>query len=252
MDEHRAAPTLAVGVDMVVVVEALEAERAQLGRASPDTDTELDRCFEGGTGERFEHGQAGRVEQLGDHHIGQGLADLVVASHGGRPFRGSDHGVVGKASKFPAGLGEAHLPAVAQELGDRVDGAVSGTGRHVPGLVEVPESGEERLDVTMAQRGGIGAAVGSPREVLGPQSHRTDRCPDRSCGHADQRFGGPRLGRGLQPRLGDRPGRAAAVAVTDPAANKGQSTLGAPRAGPTRRLAARCRDKHEPGEPDRR
>ena len=63
VDEHRAAPMLTVGVDVVVVVEAVEGERAQLGGPSADTGSELDRCADGGPGEllRARQGWRGRA-----------------------------------------------------------------------------------------------------------------------------------------------------------------------------------------------
>jgi hypothetical protein len=69
VDQHRAGSALPVGVGVLVVVEAGEGQRAQLGGAPSDPGGQFDRGPDGGSGHRFEQGQVVRVEQLAHHGL---------------------------------------------------------------------------------------------------------------------------------------------------------------------------------------
>ncbi|MGH3260214.1 MAG: hypothetical protein ACRDOU_33250 [Streptosporangiaceae bacterium] len=94
--EHRAGPALPVGAEVLVVVQAVEAKRAQLAGASPDTCTEFDGRPHRRSGQVLQSVQVARVEQLADHGLGQCPAGLVIAVRATRAFGASQYHVAGQ------------------------------------------------------------------------------------------------------------------------------------------------------------
>jgi hypothetical protein len=113
MHEHRAGSALPVLVDVFVVVQTLEAQRAQLAGAPPDTGSELDGRPHARPGLLLQALQVVRVEQLADHRLRQGTADLVVTAQPAGTFRAAQHHIGRQRGEYATGLGQTHLPAVA-------------------------------------------------------------------------------------------------------------------------------------------
>ena len=76
--QHRAGSAPSVLTDVDVVVETVEAKRAQLASAPSDPGADLHRGPDGGSRLSLEHLQALGAEQLGHHHLGQRETDLVI------------------------------------------------------------------------------------------------------------------------------------------------------------------------------
>ena len=195
----------------------------------PDTGTELDRRFDGGAREAVETVQAAGVEQLAHHDLGQRAAGLVVAAQAARPLGPPDHHVAGQPRQHGPGLGQAHLPAVPQEAGQQAEAPDPDTRRQGARPLQVSQAGEEVLHIAVAQGGRVGSGVGASRQVLGQQPDGADDRAYRPGGLGGERLGRPRLGRRLQPRLGDGPGRPAAGAAMADRAGERQPPGGAPQ-----------------------
>ena len=88
---------------------------------------------------------------MGHDHLGQGQTDLVVAPGGLGTLMAPDGDVVAETAEQTTRLGQAHLPAVPQELGQRSDGPVSPSSGDPPGPLEMPKPGQEDLDVTVVE-----------------------------------------------------------------------------------------------------
>ena len=163
-------PALAVGADVLIEVQAVEGKRAQLGGAPADTGEQLHRGGDGGPGECFEHGEGcSESSSWAITTSRQGAADLVVAAAGGGPLARADHDVIGQA-------GRARAPGWVRPISRQsrrnratmVEAAVRIRRRQRPACCRCAETGEERVDVAVAQ--GVRVACppsASSAQVLG-------------------------------------------------------------------------------------
>ena len=174
----------------------------------PVAGAELDCRCDGQAGEAAQTFQAAGIEQLAHHGLGQRAAGLVVAARVARALCPPDHHVAGQPCQHGPGLGQAHLPAVPQETGQQAEAPDPDTRRQGTGPLQVSQAGEECLHVAVTETGRVGPGVGAPCQVLGEQPDGADDRAHRPGGLGSERLGRPRLGRRLQPQLGD--GRAAA------------------------------------------
>ena len=213
--EHRAGPALPVLVEVLVVVQAVPAQRAQFAGAPPNPGGELDGRPHARARQQLQTLQVVRVEQLGEHHLGQGPADLVVSARVVEAFGAAQHHVGGQRCEHATGLGQAHLPAVAQETADQVQRRHADAAGDGAGSFQVAQAGQEAGHVGVGQGGRVGPGVVAPCQVFGEQSDGDDDRPHDPDLLADQCLARPGLGCSLQPHLGDRPGRPATGAIAD-------------------------------------
>ena len=147
---------------MLVVVQAGVTQGAQFRGAPPGPGAELDRGADRLAGAGLQQGQAVRREQLRHHDLGERVADGIVRPRAAGALTGADGDVAGEPGQHSARLGQAHLPAVPEKPRDQVDRRLAPGLGQLAGALEVAETGQEGLDVEVAEHGGVGALVGAP------------------------------------------------------------------------------------------
>ena len=88
------------------------------------------------------------------------MADGIVTPRAAGTLTGADGDVAGEPGQHPARLGQAHLPAVPQKPRDEMNRRLAPGPGQLAGPLKVAETGEEGLDIEVAEHSGVGALVG--------------------------------------------------------------------------------------------
>ena len=228
--EHRAGSACGVRIGVLVVVEAGVTQGAQLRGAPSDPGARLDRGADrlvGGTpgGRGFPARAAARARSRG----ARGRPRRPTAGGGAARRGGWRHRRAVRPAPRPARPGPS--PGTRKNRETRLT-VVSRLGLELAGALEVAETGEEGLDLEVAERSGIGSLVGAPGQLGGKQPEGADHRTHRGL-HRAQRLGSPGLRRLAQPGLGDGTGRRpTGVPRAGPAAGEGELPRRAEQAQP--------------------
>jgi hypothetical protein len=153
---------LAVGV----LVQAVPAELADLGRAAAGVHEQLDRGPDVRPGGLFQYRE--RVDELAEHAGGQGTAWLAVSGLL-RDVVAADGEVIGQPGHRLAGAGQPEGTALPHDHGELAAGRGAPPRGDVPAALKVFQPGEERDDVGPAQGARIIAVVAAVQPQAGRQ-----------------------------------------------------------------------------------